>query len=155
MRGADLVLHLAANADVRFGTEHPRRDLEQNTIATWNVLEAMRLNQVRRIGFASTGSVYGEATLIPTPETCPFPVQTSLYGASKLAAEGLIQAYAEGFGMQAYIFRFVSILGERYTHGHIFDFLASCGSIPTLCTCLATGASGSPTFTSRTAWTPF
>jgi len=123
MRGIDLVLHLAANADVRFGTEHPRKDLEQNTIATWNVLEAMRLNQVRRIGFASTGSVYGEATLIPTPETCPFPVQTSLYGASKLAAEGLIQAYAEGFGMQAYIFRFVSILGERYTHGHIFDFL--------------------------------
>jgi len=123
MRGIDLVLHLAANADVRFGTEHPRKDLEQNTIATWNVLEAMRLNQVRLIGFASTGSVYGEATLIPTPETCPFPVQTSLYGASKLAAEGLIQAYAEGFGMQAYIFRFVSILGERYTHGHIFDFL--------------------------------
>ena len=123
MRGADLVVHLAANADVRFGTEHPRKDLEQNTIATWNVLEAMRLNQVRRIAFASTGSVYGEAPVIPTPETCPFPIQTSLYGASKLAAEGLIAAYAEGFGMQAYIFRFVSILGERYTHGHVFDFL--------------------------------
>ena len=123
MNGCELVLHLAANADVRFGTNHPRRDLEQNTIGTWNVLEAMRQNEIRRIGFASTGSVYGEAATIPTPEDCPFPIQTSLYGASKLAAEGMIAAYAEGFGMQAYIFRFVSILGERYTHGHIFDFL--------------------------------
>jgi len=77
---------------------------------------------VRRIGFSSTGSVYGEAATIPTPENCPFPVQTSLYGASKLAAEGLIEAYCEGFGMQAYIFRFVSIMGERYTHGHVLDF---------------------------------
>jgi UDP-glucose 4-epimerase len=122
MAGADLVFHLAANADVRFGTEHPRRDLEQNTIATWNVLEAMRSNGVRRIGFSSTGSVYGEAATIPTPENCPFPVQTSLYGASKLAAEGLIEAYSEGFGIEAYIFRFVSIMGERYTHGHVLDF---------------------------------
>lgn len=120
--GTDIVFHLAANADVRFGTDHPRRDLEQNTIATWNVLEAMRRNGVRQIAFSSTGSVYGEAKMIPTPEDCPFPVQTSLYGASKLAAEGLIAAYSEGFGIQAYIFRFVSILGHRYTHGHIFDF---------------------------------
>lgn len=123
MRGAELVLHLAANADVRFGTEHPRKDLEQNTIATWNVLEAARANQIRRVGFSSTGSVYGEPNIHPTPEDAPFPVQTSLYGASKLAAEGLLAAYSEGFGMQVYIFRFVSILGERYTHGHVFDFL--------------------------------
>ena len=122
MRGADIVFHLAANADVRFGTEHPRRDLEQNTIATSNVLEAMRSNGIRRIAFSSTGSVYGEAAVIPTPEDCPFPVQTSLYGASKLAAEGLIAAYCEGYGMQGTIFRFVSILGERYSHGHVFDF---------------------------------
>ena len=72
--------------------------------------------------FSSTGSVYGEPEIFPTPETCPFPVQTSFYGASKLAAEGLIQAYCEGFGLQGYIFRFVSILGERYSHGHVFDF---------------------------------
>jgi UDP-glucose 4-epimerase len=122
MAGSDTVFHLAANADVRFGTDHPRRDLEQNTIATWNVLEAMRTHAVRRIAFSSTGSVYGEASVIPTPEDCPFPVQTSLYGASKVAAEGLIQAYCEGFGMQSCIFRFVSIMGERYTHGHVFDF---------------------------------
>ena len=122
MKGAELVVHFAANADVRFGPEHPRKDLDQNTIATWNVLEAMREQGCKRIVFSSTGSVYGEPEIFPTPETCPFPVQTSLYGASKLAAEGLIQAYCEGFGMQSYIFRFVSILGERYTHGHVFDF---------------------------------
>lgn len=120
--GHDFVFHLAANADVRFGTQHPRKDLEQNTIATYNVLEAMRLNNIRRIAFSSTGSVYGEPNVFPTPEDAPFPIQTSLYGASKLAGEGLISAYSTGFGFQAYIFRFVSILGERYTHGHIFDF---------------------------------
>jgi UDP-glucose 4-epimerase len=122
MEGVELVVHFAANADVRFGTEHPRKDLDQNTIATWNVLEAMRERNCKRIIFSSTGSVYGEPDIFPTPETCPFPIQTSLYGASKLAAEGLIQAYCEGFGMQGYIFRFVSILGERYSHGHVFDF---------------------------------
>jgi UDP-glucose 4-epimerase len=122
MRGCDFVFHLAANADVRFGTEHPRKDLEQNTIATFNVLEAMRAAGVRRLAFSSTGSIYGEPDVFPTPETCPFPVQTSLYGASKLAGEGLIAAYCAGFGFQGYVFRFVSILGERYTHGHVFDF---------------------------------
>lgn len=118
----DVVLHMAANADVRFGIDHPHKDLEQNAIATFNVLEAMRAHNVLRIVFASTGSIYGEAPVFPTPEDAPFPVQTSFYGASKLAAEGLIQAYCEGFNFQAYIFRFVSILGERYTHGHVIDF---------------------------------
>ena len=122
MKGCEFVFHFAANADVRMGCEHPRKDLEQNTIATFNVLEAMRANGIKRIGFSSTGSVYGEAEVIPTPEDAPFPIQTSLYGASKLACEGLLAAYAEGFGYTAYIFRFVSILGERYTHGHVFDF---------------------------------
>ncbi len=120
--GSELVFHLAANADVRFGTHHPSRDLQQNTIATFNVLEAMRENGIKRIAFSSTGSVYGEARVFPTPEDAPFPVQTSLYGASKLAGEGLVSAYCEGFGMQGFIFRFVSILGERYSHGHVFDF---------------------------------
>jgi UDP-glucose 4-epimerase len=122
MRGCDFVFHLAANADVRFGTQHPRKDLEQNTIATYNVLEAMRANGIRHIGFSSTGSIYGEPDVFPTPETCPCPVQTSLYGASKLAGESLISAYCTGFGFQGYVFRFVSILGERYTHGHVVDF---------------------------------
>ncbi len=130
MSGSECVCHLAANADVRFGTEQPRKDLEQNTIATHGVLEAMRRSGVRKIAFASTGSVYGEATVIPTPEDAPFPVQTSLYAASKLAGEGLISAYCAGFGLQSWIFRFVSILGERYTHGHVVDFYRQLSSDP-------------------------
>jgi UDP-glucose 4-epimerase len=122
MAGVDTVFHLAANADVRKGPEHPRKDLEQNTIGTANVLEAMRECGVKRIAFASTGSVYGEPDVFPTPEKAPFPIQTSLYATSKVAAEGLIAAYCEAYGMQSWIFRFVSILGERYTHGHVFDF---------------------------------
>jgi UDP-glucose 4-epimerase len=122
MTGSQVVFHCAANADVRFGLTRPRRDLEQNTLATHNVLEAMRSTGVHRIGFTSTGSVYGDAVLIPTPEDAPCPIQTSLYGASKLAAEGLITAYCTGYGFQSHIFRLVSILGERYTHGHVFDF---------------------------------
>jgi UDP-glucose 4-epimerase len=120
--GCDWVFHLQANADVRGGLEHPRRDLEQNTIATSNVLEAMRMTGVTRIAFSSTGSIYGEPVVFPTPEDGPFPVQTSLYGASKLAGEGLIEAYARGYGFTGAIFRFVSIVGERYTHGHVYDF---------------------------------
>ncbi len=131
MAGYEFVFHFAANADVRMGLEHPRKDLEQNTIATFNVLEAMRANGIKRIGFSSTGSVYGEAEVIPTPENAPFPIQTSLYGASKLACEGLLASYAEGYGFQVYIFRFVSILGERYTHGHVFDFCKRLKDDPT------------------------
>jgi len=140
MRGAEMVFHLAANADVRFGTTHPRRDLEQNTIATFNVLEAMRACDILRIAFSSTGSIYGEPAVFPTPEDAPFPVQTSLYGASKLACEGLIEAYCEGFGFQGYIFRFVSILGARYTHGHVFDFIKQLRAHPDRLTVLGDGA---------------
>ena len=139
MAGSEMVFHLAANADVRFGLEHPRKDLDQNTIATFNVLEAMRATDAQRIVFASTGSIYGEASVIPTPERAPFTVQTSLYGASKLAGEGLIQAYCEGFGFQSWIFRFVSILGERYTHGHVVDFYRSLRADPSRLRVLGNG----------------
>lgn len=122
MAGCEFVFHFGANADVRFGLEHPGKDLQQNTVATFNVLEAMRANGIRGIGFSSTGSVYGESAVIPTPEDAPFPIQTSLYAASKVAGENMIQAYCEGYLFEGYIFRFVSILGERYTHGHVFDF---------------------------------
>jgi UDP-glucose 4-epimerase len=135
----EAVFHFAANADVRFGTEHPNKDLEQNTFATFNVLEAMRVNGICKIAFSSTGSVYGEARVIPTPEDGPFPIQTSLYGASKSACEGMIAAYCEGFGFQSWIFRFVSILGERYTHGHVFDFFKKLKKDPT---CLAVLGNG-------------
>jgi UDP-glucose 4-epimerase len=122
VEGCDTVFHLQANADVRHGLEHPQRDLEQNTIATSNVLEAMRAAGARRICFSSTGSVYGDARVTPTPEDGPFPIQTSLYAASKVAGEGMIGAYAHGFGFTGLVFRFVSVLGERYTHGHVIDF---------------------------------
>jgi UDP-glucose 4-epimerase len=125
MAGAEFVFHLAANADVRFGTDHTERDLQQNTIATYHVLESMRVEGIKQIAFTSTGSVYGESTVFPTPENAPFPVQTSLYGAAKLAGEGLIQAFCEGFGFRGFIFRLVSLLGERYSHGHVFDFYKS------------------------------
>ncbi len=130
MDGCDTVFHIAANADVRHGLEHPRLDLEQNTLAVSGVLEAMCAVGVSRIVFASTGSVYGEPEVFPTPETCPFPIQTSLYGASKLAAEGLIAAYCHGLDFTGVIFRFVSILGERYSHGHVYDFYRALRSDP-------------------------
>lgn len=131
VEGCDWVFHMQANADVRHGLQTPTRDLEQNTIATSNVLEAMRAAAVSRIAFASTGSVYGEPEVFPTPEDAPFPVQTSLYAASKLAGEGLIGAYATGYGFTGLICRFVSILGERYTHGHVFDFYRALKRDPT------------------------
>ncbi len=139
VRGSDGIVHLAANADVRFGWDDPDRDLRQNIIATHVMLEAARHERVARFVFSSTGSVYGEAPVIPTPEDCPFPTQTSLYGASKLAAEGLIQAHAEGVGLQATIFRFVSVLGERYTHGHVIDFVRALRRNPSVLRILGYG----------------
>src|SRR5260221_263590 len=118
----DIVYHLAANADVRRGADHPRLDMENNFIATHDLLEAMRAANVKHIVFTSSASVYGEPSVFPTSENAPFPVQNSLYGASKLAAEGLIEAYCATFGFQAHIFRLASVMGERYSHGHVFDF---------------------------------
>lgn len=130
MKNCDTVFHIAANADIRFGIEQTYKDLEQNAIATYHLLEAMRTHHIKHIAFSSTSAIYGEAKTFPTPEDTAIPIQTSLYGASKLAAEGLIQAYCEGFGFQACIFRFVSILGEHYTHGHVFDFCKQLFSHP-------------------------
>jgi len=139
MKGSDFVFHLAANADVRFGINQVDKDLKQNTIGTFNVLEAMRLNNIKKIAFSSTGSVYGEAKVIPTPEDAPFPIQTSFYGASKLAGESLLSAFSEGFNFQVWIFRFVSILGERYSHGHVYDFYKQLLKDPTKLAILGNG----------------
>ena len=122
LKNVDLVYHLAANADVRSGFKHPKKDLEQNVICTFNLLEAMRYNSIKKIVFTSTAPIYGDVSLFPTPENAPLSNQTSLYGASKLYCEGLIQSYCEGYNFQSWIFRFVSILGARYSHGHVFDF---------------------------------
>ena len=122
--GVDVVYHMAANADIRGGTLNTAIDLNQNTIATFNVLEAMRRSdRAKRICFASSAAALGEPEIFPTPENIPIPRQTSLYGASKMACEGLIAAYCNGFGIEGYCFRFVSLLGPRYPHGHVFDFV--------------------------------
>jgi UDP-glucose 4-epimerase len=130
MAGAEVVFHLAANADVRHGPLHPRRDLEQNAVGTANVLDAMHRTGTGKIVLASSGSVYGEPSVFPTPEDAPFPLQTSFYGASKLAAEALVSAHAEAFGIRGFVFRIVSILGERYTHGHVVDFCRQLAAHP-------------------------
>jgi UDP-glucose 4-epimerase len=137
--GIDRVFHLAANADVRDGLKHPQKDIDQNIRVTLNVLEAMRKANVKRIIFSSSGSVYGEAPITPTPENCPFPIQTSLYGTSKVAAEGLISSYVEGHGFQALVLRFVSVLGERYSHGHVIDFVRQLSRTPDQLTVLGDG----------------
>ncbi len=122
MQGAATVFHLAANADVRGGISNTRIDLEQNVVGTHRVLEAMRTTGVNAIVFTSSATVYGEPELFPTPEEYA-PLQTSTYGASKLAGEAFIQAYCEYFGMKCHIFRFVSWVGERYSHGVVYDFV--------------------------------
>ncbi len=135
----DWVIHFAANADVRQGLDRPRRDLDYNTTGTWNVAEAARRSGCSRILFSSTGSVYGEPKIFPTPETCPFPEQTSLYGASKCAGEAILSAYSHGYGMNNTVFRFVSILGPRYSHGHVFDFTHRLRQDPTQLKILGNG----------------
>lgn len=134
-----LIAHFAANADVRHGLEQPRRDLDYNTTGTWNVVESARRSGCMNIIFSSTGSVYGEPEIFPTPETCPFPTQTSLYAASKLAGEGILSAYSVGYGINATVFRFVSILGPRYTHGHVFDFVRALKNDPSKLRILGNG----------------
>ncbi len=129
MVGCDFVFHFQANADVRGGMLHTRLDLEQNTIATWNVLEAMKINGAKGIVFASSAAIYGEPDQFPTPENHA-PQQTSLYGASKYAGEGMIQAYCEYFDMRCFSYRFVSWIGERYTHGIVFDVMKKLAKTP-------------------------
>ncbi|MDQ7782977.1 MAG: NAD-dependent epimerase/dehydratase family protein [Desulfomonilaceae bacterium] len=129
MEGTSTVFHLAANADVRGGRGDTRVDLEQNILGTHRVLEAMRTVEVSEIVFTSSATVYGEPDRFPTPEEYA-PTQTSLYGASKLAAEAMIQAYGEYFGIRSYVFRFVSWIGERYSHGVVYDFVNKLRSDP-------------------------
>ncbi len=121
--GADIIYHLAANPDVRLGAENTKIHLEQNIIATYNVLEAMRVNKQKSIVFTSTSTVYGEASIIPTPENYGPLIPISLYGASKLACEALITSYCSTFDMKSWIFRFANVVGERSTHGIIVDFI--------------------------------
>ncbi len=122
MKGHDAVFHLAANPDIRYGIANTDVDLKQGTLVTYNVLESMRVNGIKKIAFSSSSVVYGEPTKMPTPEDYGplFPI--SLYGASKLACEGLITSFCHTFGMQGWIYRFANIVGKRSTHGILFDF---------------------------------
>lgn len=119
----DVVFHIAANPEARAGIRDTDLDLEQGTIATYNVLEAMRLNGIKKIVFASSSTVYGETPIEPIPEDYGPLQPISLYGASKLACEGLITAFCHLFSMQAWIFRFANVVGVRATHGVILDFM--------------------------------
>ena len=123
LNGVDNVFHLAANPDVKLGAENTRVHLEQNVLATYNLLEAMRKCGVKKIAFTSTSTIYGEATTVPTPENYGPLLPISLYGASKLACEALISSYCHTFEMQSWIFRFANIVGERGTHGVLVDFM--------------------------------
>ena len=122
-RDIDIVCHVAANPDVRLGATDTRAHLEQNILATYNLLEAMRKNSVKEIAFTSTSTVYGEASVMPTPEDYGPLIPISLYGASKLACEALITSYSHTFDMRAWIFRFANIVGPRSTHGITVDFI--------------------------------
>jgi UDP-glucose 4-epimerase len=122
LKNADTVFHLAANADVRHGLEDTFRDIDRNLIVTYNILEAMRKNDVKKLLFSSTAATYGEPDKFPTPESY-HPRQTSFYGASKIGCEALIEAFSEAYGMQAWMYRFVSIQGERHPHGVTYDFV--------------------------------
>jgi len=123
VKGKDMAFHLAANPDVKIGAEDTRTHLDQNVLATYNLLEAMRKNNVRNVAFTSTSTVYGEAEIVPTPENYGPLLPISLYGASKLACEALIAAYCHTFEMNAWIYRFANIVGERGTHGVLVDFV--------------------------------
>jgi len=123
MRDHESVWHIAANPDIRKGTESTRVDLEQNTLATYNALEAARRCDVKTFVFSSTSTVYGRAKVMPTPEDAGPCLPISLYGASKLACEGLVSAYAELYGIKSWIYRFANIIGHRSTHGIIYDMV--------------------------------
>lgn len=123
-KGVDLVVHMAANSDISQGAARTDVDMRNGTIATYNVLEAMRVNEIKKLLFASTSAIYGEAQVKPTPENYGplFPI--SFYGASKLACEAMISAFSHNCGIEAWIYRFANIVGPRSTHGAIHDFVS-------------------------------
>ena len=144
LRGHDVVFHMAANSDIEAGGRETDTDLRQGTLATYNVLEGMRLADLRQVVFASTSAVYGEAATVPTPEDHGplFPI--SFYGASKLACEGLLSAFEHNYGIQAWIFRFANIVGDHGTHGAVVDFLRKLRQDPSVLTILGDGRQAKP-----------
>ncbi len=129
MNGCNIVFHFQANSETDTKTQTSESNLEQNIVGTQNVLEGLRLNNIKKIVFASSATIYGEPDQLLTPEKFT-PNQTSIYGASKFSAEALIEAYSERFDIKSYIFRFVSFVGPRSTHGIIIDFMKRIYSDP-------------------------
>ena len=130
----DHVYHVAANPDVRVGADDTFVSVEQNILATYNLLEAMRKARSEdpaSISFTSTSTVYGNATVLPTPEDYGPLKPISQYGASKLAAEAIMSAFSDNFGIKATVFRFANVVGSRSTHGILFDFYHKLKSDPT------------------------
>jgi UDP-glucose 4-epimerase len=142
--GVDQVFHLAANPDARWGIDNTRLDLEQETIVTYNVLEAMRRQNVPRLVFSSSGTVYGDVGMTVTHEGLGPALPVSLYGAGKVASEALVSAFCGTFGLRAVIFRFGNIVGERTTHGVIFDFIRQLAKDPTRLNVLGNGFQAKP-----------
>lgn len=140
----DMVFHLAANPDVKAGSTNTNLDLRQGTIVTYNVLEAMKVNKISKIAFASSSTVYGEAGIKAVAEDYGPLLPISLYGASKLACEGLISAFCHLFNMQAWIFRFANVVGARASHGVIFDFINKLKQNPTELGILGDGTQEKP-----------
>jgi UDP-glucose 4-epimerase len=130
LKGADMVFHLAANPDVRSGAQDTLSHYQQNIEVTYRVLESMRRLDIRKLVFTSTSTVYGEPTVIPTPEDYGPLLPISVYGATKLACEALISSYAHSFDMEAVIFRFANVVGPRSTHNVLHDFVAKLRSDP-------------------------
>lgn len=144
MEGHDLVFHMAANSDISYGTKFTDVDLKQGAVATYNVLEAMRINGVNEIVFASTSAIYGEPALIPTPEDYGPLLPVSLYGSGKLSSEALISAFSNNFNIRAWMFRFGNIVGRNGTHGVIFDFIKKLTKDPLRLEVLGDGRQSKP-----------
>lgn len=143
VRDHDVVFHLAANPEARWGLDNPRLDLEQGTIATWNVLEAMRRGGVKSLVFSSSGTVYGDtAAVCAEGDLGALPI--SLYGAAKLAGESLISAFVECFGLRGLIYRFGNVVGPRGTHGAALDFFKKLEKTPTELEVLGDGSQAKP-----------
>jgi len=123
LKDIDVVIHLASNPDVRAGIKQPSLHFEANVIATHRLLEAMAVSQVKEIHYASTSTVYGEPKKVPTAEDYGPLIPISVYGATKLASEALITAYAKMKGWRTLLFRFANVVGGRSTHGVMFDFV--------------------------------
>ena len=153
MAGCDIVFHLPPTPTSASACSIRARISSRIRLRPSTCWRRCAATAISDIVFSSTGSIYGEADVIPTPETAPFPIQTSLYGASKLACEGLIMAYCEGYDLRAWIFRFVSILGERYTHGHVFDFYRKLLADPTRLAVLGDGAQRKSYLYVQDCWT--